>query len=47
MSKYDEMPPLNDRNARKAIVGILINMAVGFMFWVTVLSILALSKVYL
>ena len=47
MSKYDEIPPLNDKDARKAIIGILVNMAVGIMFWVTVLSILALSRVYL
>ena len=43
MSKYDEIPPLNDKDARKAIVGVLMNMVAIIMLWVIIISALALS----
>ena len=43
MTDFGRIPPLNDIDASKAIMGILIKMAVGIMFWLIVLSVFALN----
>ena len=43
MTDFGRIPPLTDRDASNAIMGILIKMAVGIMFWLIVLSVFALN----
>ena len=43
MSKYDEKPPLNNEDAKKMIIGVLINMVTIIMTWVILISVWALN----